>query len=399
MKQIIRIFYILLACLSPFGSANIFNLDQYSAQVDSSQGGFLPLVFGMCTIVSVLDRNVRTNFKYLKPIFIPLLGFIILLFFSELAFCGGSFNYVYFIKLIVAIVGFVVMSQTFITYPQILNNSLLVYAITSVCIVIAFFAGLLEQSYYYSNGRLWFLGINPNTYSFMIGFAIIILLFYINRKDSSIKYRLSALLCIFPLFIFLLLSGSRGSLLFLILSIIIIYYKHIIYIGLFGMIAISSLGIYISNTEYEITTLERFSDVGKSNERFGLIEKTLDVFEHSPILGVGPTGYHSMMLSKFNEERDSHNVIISNLAMGGIFGTILYLLFLFKLFISITKQSKYRVFALAVFIYMTLISLKTGNVLTYSLMWYIYSVALSLSLNGRDNANKFRSITFKNELL
>lgn len=383
MKKIIEVLYLILAFLSPFGSANIFNLGQYSTRLDSDDGGILPVFFGLCTIVSVCDKSIRKHFSFIRPIIVTLVLFVATLLLGELLYCNGNFGYVYFIKLCVAIFGFVMMTQTFIAYPLILKRSLLVYSLTTLGIVLAFFLGFLENSYYYSNGRLWFLGVNPNTYSFMVGFAIINFVIYIHQNDTTIRNKILSAISIAPLFFFLLLSGSRGSLLFLLLAIIIIYYKKLIYLVIVGVLSLVLLGTYLSNSNYEISTFDRMSQIGSGSEREVLIERTMTIFKQSPVLGVGPTGYKSNMLLRYNEERDSHNVMISNLALGGVLGTLFYLFFLIQLLKLVNIPSRYKLYSIAIYIYMTLVSLKTGNVLTYSLMWYIYAIVLSLSYVGR----------------
>ena len=383
MRTIIKVLYLILAFLFQFGSANIFNLDQYSTKLETDQGGILPIFFALCTIASLVDSKSRKNFYLLKLPAVFLFAFVLVLLFAEILFCGINVNLFYFVKLTIAIIGFIAMSLTFITYPKLLLKSLIIYSTTSLGIVLAFWGGLLEQSYYFSNGRLWFLGINPNTYSFMVGFAILIMIIICNKKQLSFHYKIIAFLSVLPLTIFLLLTGSRGSLMFLIFTLLIIYHKRLVLIFFAGVIAVFLYSNLITNLDYEITTFSRMTEIGQSNEREQLIEKTLYVYAQSPIVGVGPTGYKTTMLTNFSEERDSHNVLISNLALGGIMGLSLYLMFLFLLFRSVLKQSRYRIYALGIYVYMTLVSLKTGSVLTYSLMWYIYAISFTLNIIGR----------------
>lgn len=385
MRFIIYVLYIILAFLSPFGSANIFNLSQYSSRAETTQDGILPIVFGLCALFSIFDKRVRANIKYYTRIVTVLIIFIHIICFAEFFYCEGNFNYIFILKLVIAISGFIIMSQTFVTYPDLLRKSLLIYALTCTVIVLLFFCGFLDKSYYFSNGRLWFLGINPNTYSFMIGFAIINFFIFLQQKNISIILKVLFTTSIIPLFFFLLLSGSRGSLLFLVFAIMILYYKKLISFVIISAFLLLMVGPFISNSGYDIITFERFANLGNSDDRGDLIDKTVSVFKRSPIIGVGPTGYKSYMMSFYNENRDSHNVIVSNLAMSGVLGTLFYVTFLGLLFRFVSKKSKFNIQATTIFIYMTLISLKTGSVLTYSLMWYIYAISLSINVIGRTN--------------
>ena len=50
---------------------------------------------------------------------------------------------------------------------------------------------------------------------------------------------------------------------------------------------------------------------------------------------------------------------------------------------GVLVKSSFRLFSFVIFLYMFLISLKMGSILTYSLMWWVYAVALSMNVVGR----------------
>ena len=95
MRFIIYVLYIILAFLSPFGSANIFNLSQYSSRAETTQDGILPIVFGLCALFSIFDKRVRVNIKYCTKIITVLSIFINIICFAELIYCEGNFNYIF----------------------------------------------------------------------------------------------------------------------------------------------------------------------------------------------------------------------------------------------------------------------------------------------------------------
>lgn len=396
MLRFLNLFYYILAFLSPFGSANLFKL-RSAAERTNEQNSILPIIFVVCILLSLCNTNVRNKYKLTKPLAYPLFAFYIVFAFAGLLseYSDNLPEIIYLIKLFIAILGFLIISQTFIAYPKLLYRSVAIYAYTSVIIVVAFFLGLLEGGYYYSNGRLWFLGINPNTYSFMMGFALLILIYFAHRKDLKNIYRIINILFAIPILLFILLSGSRGSLIFVSLSIFIILYKQILnrfLIYLISMLAIVvALSVISSKMELEISTFERLETLGERGSREDLIGKTLSVFEKNPILGVGAIGYKNLMKKQFREERDAHNVVLVTLAMSGIIGLSFYLMFLCSLFKNAIKRSKNRILSFSIVLYMCLISLKTGSVLTYSLMWYIYAIALSYNVIGREN----KTISFR----
>ena len=389
MHIAIKLAYSLLSFLFPFGAANIAHLNLYSEEVNGEQSGILPYVFVLCLFCSLLDPKVRRLTKELWVPYIVLSAYICVTIMTEIFYGLSGFNYTFFIKLIVGGYGSMIIGQTFIAHPNLLKESLIIYAVTCISLTSAFYAGFLNNSFYFSNGRLWFLGINPNTYSFMIGIAVIILtLFEFSNKFFNFLRIPSAL----SLLYFMLLLGSRGSIIFLALALIIIYGgKKVNFFLIVAIIAIAMATIPLLY-EYEFTIFERFEDFKGSDSREDLIKKTLSIYEESPLFGIGPSGYREKMLSWYNENRDSHNILITSLATSGIVGTLFLSLLLFLFFKISIFRSYWRRTSFAIFILVFLMSMKSGYVITFSQMWYLYGVVISLNYNGRLRNNLQKQI-------
>lgn len=382
MSILLRGLFWLLAFLFPFGSANILYLRTYTEKADGAQNSILPVVFFACILVSLTDSKIRKQFSQVKKFILPLTIFYLIMCVSDIMYGLSEISLIFYVKLLVGISGFVIMSQTFIAYPQLLRQSLYIYAGVCCVVVLAFFAGLLDGAYFFSNDRLWIFGINPNTYSFMIGFALLIILYSMFQSKRRL-YKIFAVIAIVFLAYFILLSGSRGTLLFLALLLAIMFHKRIVYMGIFGLLSVVIVGIVAKQLDYEIIVFNRMSEGSLVDGRAQLIDQSLTIFEQSPLLGVGESGYRELMSILYNENRDSHNIIISNLAMTGIVGTMIFLTFICMLLKSVVVKSSFRLFSFVIFLYMFLISLKMGSILTYSLMWWIYAVALSMNVVGR----------------
>ena len=382
MSLLLRGLFWLLAFLFPFGSANIMHLRAYTEETDGAQNSILPLVFLASILVSLTDSKIRLQFPYVKKFILPLVAFYLIMCVSDIMYGLSEINFVFYIKLLVGLSGFVIISQTFIAYPKLLQQCLYIYASVCCVVVLAFFAGFLEDAYFFSKDRLWIFGINPNTYSFMIGFALLIIFYSLQQSKRKLYKIVAGVIIIFMLY-FILLSGSRGTLLFLALSLVIMFYKRIVYIGIFTLLSMVIIGIVSKQFDYELVVFNRMSEISLVDGREQLIDQTLSIFEQSPIIGVGESGYRELMSILYNEDRDSHNIVVSNLAMAGIIGTALFLAFICMLFINVITKSHFRLFSFVVFLYMFLISLKMGSILTYSLMWWVYSVALSMNVIGR----------------
>lgn len=383
MSFLLRYLFWLLAFLFPFGSANILHLRSYAEETDGTQNSILPVVFFACILVSLVDSKIRGQFSCVKKFILPLSIFYMIMCVSDIVYGLSEISLVFYIKLLVGISGFIIISQTFIAYPKLLQQSLYIYAGVCCVIVTAFLTGLLEGAYFFSKDRLWIFGINPNTYSFMIGLAILIIL-YSMRQCKRKLYKIIAGIVIMFLVYFILLSGSRGTLIFLALSLAILFHQRIVYVVLFGLLSIVIIGTVAQQFDYEMIVFDRLSESSLVDEsREQLIDQSLAIFEQSPLIGVGESGYRELMSILYNENRDSHNIIISNLAMTGIIGTVIFLTFICMLLRGVLVKSSFRLFSFVIFLYMFLISLKMGSILTYSLMWWVYAVALSMNVVGR----------------
>ena len=72
--------------------------------------------------------------------------------------------------------------------------------------------------------------------------------------------------------------------------------------------------------------------ITEEGERSALLSQAFSLFTERPFFGFGRHGYIIERFSRFNESRDSHNLFISILAMGGFFGGVSILSFTFSIF-------------------------------------------------------------------
>lgn len=384
MKSLNKGLYYLLSISLAFGSINPLKLGQVSEQVIDQQG-LSPIIFLCCICISLFDKNVRKVISSGQGAFYrPLLIMISIIFFAGIvANINTSLLYFsFFVKLIIGIFGFVVVSSYFMSYPNVLKWSMLLYAVTCVLLILCYFLGYLSNYSFISNGRLWIFGINPNTFSFMMGVGLIYLLYFLITNKLSVLLKGVLLLSIFLLFFYIILSGSRGTLLFLALSIVILvlpYLKKKWYLLIPFFIAFVLASIWFINTNSnEFSIIDRFNSLGTEDDRSTLIKNALSLFSESPIFGWGRNGYVEQRLLRFRDPRDSHNVIVSILVMGGILACGCFLLYIKRMFHFIMKGYN-RELSLCIFVFTFLMSMKTGDVITYMLMWYMYAVAISVS--------------------
>ena len=384
MKNITTLLFLLLAISLAFGPFNPLDLrgsGSISEYVEE-QNGFTPFLYGLSMITCLLDTNVLVNIKKFKKYYIPLFCLLSFFVFSSVIFditTVGNFLMKY-IKLFVAFTGFYVFTIYFYVYPNVLRTTSLLFAFTCGIISLSFFSGLLEGFYFISNGRLWMFGENPNTYSFILGLGVLMLTREI-FGDSKLGYK--GLCCVFVLSLICLifLSGSRGTLVFLGLSLMLILYDYLkkhLFVSIFIIaIIVFAILFFISQNQEEIVVFERFLDLQGGDSREDLIKNALSLFYDNPLYGYGLNGYEYMKAMVFYDMRDSHNMFVSILAVSGLFGFSAITTFLLRVSMLLKKIVKKNKYVLSLFVYTFLISMKTGGIITYSMMWFIYAVIVA----------------------
>lgn len=384
-----RCIFFFLAFLLPFGSANPFNLSVL-ADVDGQMGeqmGISPVVFAVACICAVSDKKIFKHYSRIKTFILPIVLFYLSLVVASLFYFapGISFPIVYLLKLIAVLAGFFIVSLYFIEYPQTLQISMAIYAYTCVAVILAFFAGPLQEYSYVSGGRLWIFGQNPNSFSFLMSLGAVFLAskFNTDNKTPKIVKGVDAI-GIISLLLYIILSGSRGTFLIVILCLALLLLKKIvknIWLTAPLILCVAWGGFYYYiNHEDEISIFTRLSNTD-DDERLTLQKHTIDIFFEYPLLGCGVDGYKNEMRKRFGEERDSHNVIVSTLGMSGLCGGASFVTFLFLLGSYSWKRKSHNILPIVLFIQTLLMSMKTGSVLPYTMMWYTYAMTVALASN------------------
>ena len=112
------------------------------------------------------------------------------------------------------------------------------------------------------------------------------------------------------------------------------------------------------------------------------MEQALIIFMDNPLVGVGYNGYSEEKYLRGFDHRDSHNIVTSILVMGGIVGIIAFVALWITLIIPTIKCRGASVAPVALSVSMLLVSMKTGGVITYVLMWFIYAISYSWALSN-----------------
>lgn len=394
MNKVTSLFYYILSVALTFGSVNPFTV-QVDEAVIGEQQGYTPILLAICVIFSICDKTVRSYICDSRCFIKVLVGFDFILLISGVLYDINTISEVllFLTKLIACEVGFVVFWAYFKCYPSDLNWSLKLYQISCTLIILLYFVGILSSVLYYSNGRLFLFGINPNTFSFMMGLGVLYALNDLLYNDSHKIVKAFDVFSILILFMYIILSGSRGTFVFCCFGCILLMgkqlWKRFYFIIPILIASCIALSIFVKDSSEDIALFERLKDLKLGDERNELIDNAFQIFADGPIIiGIGNNGYVHESKIRFQDVRDSHNLIVSTIVLTGMLGTILLIRFLFLLYNRIRKTHYQNKLAFALLIYMVLIALKTGWVLTYTLMWYVFSVSMALTtLKTKDKPN------------
>ena len=192
-----------------------------------------------------------------------------------------------------------------------------------------------------------------------------------------------------PRLLLLMAGGSRGSIIIAFACILCYLFLrpkanivNITFIGIcLGIFLLIGSQLIIENNQ-DFTVIERLISMREGNDggRDLLMDRSLDVYlSNSLLFGSGTIEYVRDMKTTFNEERVVHNLFVYLLPVSGMVGSLLFYLFFFGLLKRCIKYRKRDILPSILFLFMFLLAYKTGGILTYLLMWYIWASIISIT--------------------
>lgn len=388
--KITNILLYLLSISLAIGSINPFN-PVVGEQNEAVNNGFTPLLLVLFLFFAMLDTKIYQGYKKIAKYVLLLIAFLIVVVLSSILYDINTWHshIEFFLKLFIAELSFVVLFLYFYHYKQCLVISMKLYMATCIVIITLYFLGALDNYSYISNGRLVIFGENSNSFSARISLAFIFVLYFIKQNESKtfiIKWGL-IVSCVL-LYAYIFLSGSRGSFIAVSLCVCFVFVEYVkkhIFALLFLLVVLGMGHYFISNTvayvDSNYSMFERLEELKEGNERSKLMKYAVDIYLDNPVWGCGVNGYEQEKRLRGYSTKDSHCIATSILAISGFVGISLFSIYIFCLLRENRKKTA-NVMPFLITIFMLFISLKTGGVLTYMLMWYTYGVSLALSYSN-----------------
>ena len=382
MNKINRLFAYILSVVLALGTINPFALN---SNVDEPTESIMVSLFSVLFIVITYFHYGLKGFMGInKRIVVSslfLIGFILV---ADIIYSLSTIDFYFYFKFFVVLLAFfsfLVFSQN---NPDMIQRCMMLFSLScAILIFLAFTTNLFGYAVTYK-GRLILFGENPNSTSSRMSMAIIFFTYLFFLKDSKKYLKMLWGACIIMLFLYVIRSGSRGSFLVTILGAFLVFSSSRGSLGnktLFVVIGLVISFLFLPSImqKEDVALFQRIEDLEDRNVREDLMEQAFIIFVDNPVVGVGYNGYgHEKAIRNF-DHRDSHNIVTSILAMGGLFGFLSFLILWISLITPAIRSRKETITPLILNISMLLISMKTGGIITYVLMWFIYAVSYSWS--------------------
>lgn len=316
-----------------------------------------------------------------------LLLILFILFFSATIYGYSSYDKDAFnFKFLICILIYFSLSFLYKKEPMYIHYSLLAFSIGAFLFVVLL-STVYSTNVEFHKGRIIVFGENPNSTSARFSIAVIFLVYvFINNPFRFPMLRYVAILMSLPIMYMILQSGSRGSVVSVIVScFILIYFSSIgkLYKGFITLGLVLAFPYVINVIVNAGSISDRLVDSFESGDLAGrdkIWSAALEVIYKNPFIGVGEAGYFQEIRKITGRYIDTHNLILYIFATGGIISLTLFLFFYKNLFVNAFYYFRRQdVLPIVLLLNVTLIALKTGGALTYMIMWVVFAMVSSYS--------------------
>lgn len=372
----------LLSFFLAFGPINPFSIKE--EELDDVTSPFLIISTGLFVISFLIFQNsLLINDDKIRKYATPLLILFFAISLGDITYDINTAHYNFIFKFGVNIVAFSCLYVYFSHNPRQIEISLKIFAISCVAIIMMLYLHVIDNFTDIHNGRLWLFGENPNNTSSRMSMALLIIYYY-GRENRSFFMRLFSYVLCGIIFYYIIQSGSRGSFISTIigLSIFMIFKRDEREAKILQIIVlvVGSILLYpIIEENDEIAMFDRMEELSEGNSREEHIKNAIEIGSDYLIAGCGHNGYVQEKINRGMDWHDSHNVLASVFAMSGLIGLSALIYFFLKLCKISYKSFQQYPISLILLFSMIFIAMKTGGVLTYMLMWYIYAISLAIT--------------------
>jgi O-antigen ligase len=281
---------------------------------------------------------------------------------------------------------FFCISYNLLRADRVKESTLVVLAVSCIILASLQIVGITSTSLEVYGDRVSTLGGNPNTLASVLTLGLLVLtgLAY-GRKKMDRKVRLLFWVSSVVLSISVVQTGSRGNVLALMLSLLILVVKpHSASQNLKAGLLVSLMIGFLALVSYQIEFVrERWESTYYGEDVSGrddIYATAWEMFLEKPIIGWGPVNhYYELGYRLLVPTRDPHNLYLWLLLEGGLLGAIPFLGGLWICAISAWKarRSSQGVLPMALLAYYLLVNLKGTYMDKYFWLVLAYTLASS----------------------
>jgi len=236
--------------------------------------------------------------------------------------------------------------------------------------------------------RLTFFENNSNTLGIFAGLALTFSMYFILNPEKTYGIRVYYLFITLPLFVsILLMSGSRGALFSAVLAIIgmFVLRKDSVpkKIAQYSLLFIAGIVLInqIVQSQVIYKRLMEATEEGDLGSRGLIWRHAWEVYEKSPLIGFGNTGFEREMTLVHGHFKDTHNLFLYVMVTTGIIGLVIFLYFLYFHLKSAIRfyKSEGDIIKLAILLFYLTTVFKAGGIINDKTMWLLLSLIIVAS--------------------
>ena len=324
--------YFFLINMESLGAAGVFSISKLIGIL------YLIFIFPSFKIFFKIDKS---NLKFFWPIF----TFLLILIFNSIININSYSSKVFDVAIFLNVFIFIALVNHARKDNLALEKAIFAFALGSLFVSILMFLGIGAETS--TVGRITIFGSNSNELGIKLATGLVVIV--INLIFNSLKLGRSRLILMLfiPFLLFSIIStGSRSAIMVLFLSISIWTFLRFLnaknkiismFSTTFFLLFLLFPLIYFS-LENEVLSSRINETLSQGDQALGGREiiwlNYISLFLSNPLFGYGFSGFQHEAYKLIGMVSSPHNVILEVLLYTGIFGTVFYIIFLFKIFYS-----------------------------------------------------------------
>jgi O-antigen ligase len=250
--------------------------------------------------------------------------------------------------------------------------------------------------------RLELFGMNPNSTGIMMcmGFIIIFSEFVMRDCLRLGVWRFLFLLTAIPISATIVLTGSRTAVVLFVVAIIVILFFNPVKSKFlkYAVIILGTVALFFAAQKFMtednvlVERIKMSTESGDLSGRDALWKDIVPAISENPIWGYGETGYYGFVANKaLGVELSPHNVFLEVLALTGMIGLIMWLIFWFRIFsYAWYTYKKEKILLPMLMLLPMMVCLFSGQFITVSWAYILYAYVISEyhNIHGKINLNK-----------